>query len=239
MEERMNRYRVRKAGQSYATKGPDLLRTKPNARGTLRALLGRPSSVGWYIRKHEGDTKTAWHGPMNKSEVLEAFDAWKGTLEEFIVGRKVAGEEFAEGRFFVRYEDVPLRKLDNCSAATSNLHSLVHYQYPKVVHSGDYLFRQMSGSDWWSDHAWGTALDESPRDGMTNDQLFDWCVRMFRSGNASADYILGSLKGRVMEASAPDWSISPSDASNSHTWHNHISVVDHDGDKPPRQGGVF
>ena len=142
------------------------------------------------------------------------------------------GEDSPKPSYIVRFEEVPVLNLDDCSKATIELHSLVHHQYLKVEHSGDFLVKKIVGSDWWSDRSWGTALDESPRDGMPNDALFDWEVRMLRTGNAEADYIIGSLEGSVMEASAPDWTISPSDAANSHTWHVHTSVEDHNGVKP-------
>ncbi len=233
----MNRFRVRNAGQSFAARGPDLLRKRANARATLSALLGRPAPDGWFVRKERAGKETSWKGPMTKREVLASFDGWKGEYPTFSVGRK--GDEGFAVFHQVRWERVPVLDLANCSPATIQLHSLVHHQFPKVVHSGDYLYRKIKDSDWWSDHAYGTALDESPRDGMPNDRLFDWEVRMFRSGNADADYVIGSLKGRVMEASEPDWSISPSNAAQSHTWHVHTSIVDHDGVKPPREGGVF
>lgn len=236
----MNRYRVRRAGQPWTAEGPDLLRKRANARGTLRALLGRPSPTGWFVRKEDAEgNRTEWIGPMPKVEALEKFDAWEGARPIIQFGRVDDGE--VRAKVVVKLEDVPLLPLPNCSPETRELHSLVHYQFPKVVHSGDYLYRQIKGSDWWSDHAYGTALDESPRDGMPNDDLFTWEVRMFRSGNADSPdgYVIGSIKGRVMEASWPDWSIEPSDAASSHTWHVHTSLRDHDGVKPPRQGGVF
>jgi hypothetical protein len=233
----MKRFRVRKAGQSFAAKGPDLLRVKDNARKVLKGVIAR-RGTGWYIDKRKPGEKPSWEGPTTNVELLKAFDAWTGAPSEFVIGR-TDGDEI-EMRYAVRCENVKRLDMDNCSPATITLHSLIHHQFPKVVHSGDYMFRPVSGSKtFWSDHAYGTALDESPRNGMPNDQLFDWEVRMFRSGNAQADYVIGSLSGRVMESAAPDWTIRPSTAGVSHTWHVHTSLVDHDGVKPPREGGVF
>lgn len=238
MSDTMLRYRVRHGSQTYAQLSPSLLRKPANARKTLAGMMDPGALVSFATRvEREDGTFSDWRPAATRAEVMARFDRQiaERHRDQFQVGRQRDGEYRVVAA--VREEVVPVLRdgMEHCSEATIHLHSLVHYQFPKVVHSGDFMFRTISGTaNEYSDHAWGTAIDESPRDGMPNDVLFVWLVRMFQTGNADADYVLGSINGVVKSASAPDWDIQNSSAAASHTWHNHVSVVDHDGARPPR-----
>lgn len=231
----VERYQVKAAFKDWNDPGPDLLRKDLNAVRALRSLIG-PRADGLYLRRKDGDDTTDWVGPRTKGEVMDVFRHWQtnGDRPEFVVATKDNGtfDPFAQ----VRKRIVPLLPMDHCTQETIVMHSLVHARFPDVIHSGGFLYRQIDGSTAWSDHAWGTATDESKNDaaGQTNDETFDWLVRMAQSGNMDYDYALGSSNGNVVQCSAPDYRVEPSSAASSHLWHCHISQVDHDGRKPPR-----
>ena len=223
----MNRFRVRGEGQPWTQKGSDLLRTRENATKRLRALVGEPDK----LREPEVNGEPV----RGKGEVMDAFAVWrpKEQGEAFKVSELRRGERVISA--VARFEPVPIIDLKNCSPKTIENHSLLEYQFPGVVHSGGYLFRQISGSSEWSDHAWGTATDDTQNLPVTpNDLVTDWCARMARVGLMDFDHLYGSRDGKVVRVVAPDFDIEPSTAADSHLWHVHISYEDHDGRKPPK-----
>lgn len=230
------RFRVRRAALTWQHRGADLLRTEEHARKALRGQLGHAMD-GWYVRKASdtGD-KGEWSGPMTRADVLDAYDAWQQRNVKFQVGRM--GQVHPEMTHEVLAVEIDVVALPHCTPATNLAHALVNAQFPDVIDSGAFLYRQIDGSSAWSDHAWGTALDESQnvkaKPPVLNDAVFDWVARMGRSGDMEYDYALGSRQGDVMQVTAPDFNVEPSGAASSHLWHVHISVVDHDGRKPPR-----
>lgn len=226
----MLRYRVRSGAKTFRDPGPDLLRTRPNARRQVRSVLGDRKG-GWFTRV-DGREDGEWKGPMSKADAVAKFDAWKAPLGEFLFGQKDGRK--IEAQAVCRVENVRELEVPNCSQGVSTNWSLAKHQFPDCVFAGGYVYKQILGTNEWSDHAWGDAVDETPKD---NDALFDWNTRMARSGNMDYDYLLGSRKGKVVQSSAPDFDVEPSSAASSHLWHNHMSVIDHDGRKPPREGG--
>lgn len=235
----INRYRFKAAPKNWTDPGPDLLRPEANARQMLSAALGNKLLDGWYVRKNRNVVKGKWNGPLRRFEVMELFDSWGTQTVEFIVGREKPGKG-PEALYVVRREVVKIDSISNCSPGTSLVHSLIHKQFPRIKLSGAYVYKQISGSSSWSDHAWGTAIDETESPPQpTNDETLDWVSRMGQSGLMDYDYALGSRNGRVVQASAPDFRVVSSSASSSHLWHVHISIVDHNGAKPPRSGGVW
>ncbi len=231
----MDRFRVKAAHKTWGDKGPDLLRKDANAIRAMRAVLGGRVE-GLFVRRSDEGDKGEWQGPFDKGNVMDLFKFWTTNHKKqlFAVGEKQGSGISPVAQ--ATYEHVPIVPLANCSKDTEELHSLIHYQFDKAIHSGGFLFRQVSGSTAWSDHAWGTAIDESQNTekGVTNDEVFDWQARMAQSGNINPDYILGSRDGKVVQAVAPDYEVEPSSAASSHLWHCHTSQVDHDGRKPPR-----
>lgn len=235
MADTITRFQIRKASQTWDDNGADLIRYRSNARKQLSAILGPPDQVH---RPAYAAELNIWIDCSSKAQVMDAFDAWKGG-EVFKVAL------LRDGHYnliaVVRKLVVPFLPLEHCSPGTSLVHSLIQERFPGVILSGAYFWKQIAGSDDWSDHAWGTAVDESQNlnKGITNDEVTDWVARMARSGNMEFDYALGSKNDRVVNCFAPEFNLEPSSASSSHLWHVHISVIDHDGRKPPRQGGVF
>ena len=222
----MNRFRVRGDGQPWTLNGPDLLRTRENATKRVRALVGEPDKLK--------EPEVNGEAVRGKGEVMDRFEEWrpKSKGDIFRVTEIRRGERAVSA--IVRFEPVPIIDLRNCSPKTIENHSLLEYQFPGVVHSGGYLFRQISGSSEWSDHAWGTATDDSQSATTPNDRVTDWCARMARAGLMDFDHLYGSRDGKVVRVVAPDFDIEPSSAAASHLWHVHISYTDHDGRKPPQ-----
>ena len=259
----MDRFRVKAAQKEWTDKGPDLLRTNTSAVKAMRAVIG-PKHEGLFVRRADVPGGGSWGAKLTKGDVMDLFRYWvlhhvqtycllspsvlrgrdidrhrgftHGFLlrEEFDVGAEHGGEVVVLAR--ATYEDVPLVPLANCTKDTEALHSLVHYQFPLAIHSGGFYYRQIAGSTAWSDHAWGTAIDESQAaaKGFFNDETFDWEARMAQTGNINPDYILGSKDGEVVQCVAPDYRVEPSSAASSHLWHVHTSQVDHDGRRPTR-----
>lgn len=228
----MDYYRVRAGHKAWTDKGPDLLRPPANAKQALRGIIADHDGLQTRFSK-DRDAWTDWNR-ANKSKVLDRLTAWMHDRDgSFQVGVAGPGDK-VEVVAVVKFERVPYIDLPHCSRSTSVDWSLTSYHFGKnVVLSGAFYYRQIAGSTDWSDHAWGTATDNSPK-GISNDTLFDWKVRMYRERCMDCDYVLGSLKGEVKSASAPDFDIRPSGAAVSHTWHVHSSIVDHDGAKPAR-----
>jgi hypothetical protein len=231
----MNRYRVRAAHKKWTDRGPDLLRTRDNAIQAARAVMAGHEGP-WHTRKRKGSERREWSEGMSRADALDRLRAWKhdGTdIFELGVSDK-DGKVSAVA--VVKHEDVKVVELAHCTAQTVQGHSLIHHQFPNIVHSGGFFYRQVSGSSDWSDHAWGTGTDDThnPSKGVSNDEVTDWLARMGQSRNIEFDYALGSRDGKVVAVQAPDYNIEPSGAADSHLWHNHVSWVDHDGRKPPR-----
>lgn len=179
-----------------------------------------------------------WRETGGKFKVMQRLDEWmnsgRGTF-------RVALRNGKERQVLIvlNMETVPRLSLANASPATIELHSLVQARFPGIRFAGAYVWKETSPGSW-SDHAWGTAVDETENrpEGITNDEVTDWAARMARAGFMRFDYALGSRGGDVVQVDS-DGDIFPSGASTSHLWHVHFSVTDHDGRKPPRTGGVF
>lgn len=229
----MDYYRVRAAHKTWTDKGPDLLRPMTNALAATRDIMRDHTGFSTRWERTDG-TLTDWQ-KASRAQVVARFRAWvKSGTETFQVGDREGGD--VAPLVVVKHERVRKADLAHCSPATERVHSLFRHQWPDSIFSGGFLYRQVDGSTAWSDHAWGTALDESQNEkkGVRNDETFDWIARMGREGCVEYDYALGSRDGKVMAASAPGYDPRPSSAASSHLWHVHISVVDHDGAKPPR-----
>jgi hypothetical protein len=231
-----SRFRVRPASKGWNTKGPDLLRTKDDARRQLSSILGPAEELNRVYVK-VGDGK--WRSVTGKGSALDRFDDWTGAGTTFMVSEKI--DDRYEPRAVVQHESVRVIPLDNCSPNTSWVWSLIKHQFPQIEFGGGYVWKQVSGSTSWSDHAWGTAVDavSDPEHGVRNDDVMDWVARMGAGRHMDYDYALGSRRGVVVKAVAPGFVIEPSTASTSHLWHVHVSETDHDGRRPPRTGGVW
>lgn len=234
MAKTVNRFRVRAGHKTYNEPGPDLLRSRGNAEKTLRGVLG----VATDLHKPQVSVGAGFVDVPGKAAVLDAFHNWRPAAtgktddDDFRVSEMRAGKRVIVAA--VRLEVVPIIELAHCSPQTLLEHSLIEYQFPKAIHSGGFLFRQIDGSTAWSDHAWGEATDDSASDGAPNDKTLDWVSRMGKAREMHFDYALGSRDGKVVQVTAPSYDIEPSGAASSHLWHVHISYVDHDGRKPPR-----
>lgn len=230
-----DRFRVKGAKQTFTDKGPDLLREHGNALARVRTMLGQ-GREGWTFRtENAAGVKTDESKKLSKAAVVERLERWLKNP----AGQEIIILHHGEPEVVIRY--APVRKLAmvNCSPGTVLLHSLLHEQFPKIRFAGGYVYK-LTSPGYWSDHAWGTADDETenPPEPM-NDETMDWLSRMGKARCLEFDYALGSRNGNVVQCGAPDYDIEPSGASDSHLWHNHISIVDHDGRKPPREGGVW
>lgn len=213
--------------QRFRTTGSDLLRQRASARRVLAAsLTDKPPRM--FVKIGDG----VWREAGGKVAVMDRFDGWQAGAT-FKVGLKKDGKIRVIET--VGRENVKLLSLSNCSPGTELVWSLIKHRFPGVVFGGGYVYKETSPGVW-SDHAWGTAVDATTY--AQNDEVTDWVARMARAGAMNFDYALGSRDGRVVIV-YHDGDIALSQASSSHEWHNHISVVDHDGRKPPRTGGVW
>lgn len=218
----IHRYRVRAGSKTWADPGPDLLRPLANAVLQTRALLrAHDSEKGFAYRVDKGE----WREHQPRHRVMEAvrkgdFDTLTVSVGDVVVAQ-------------VKHEKVLKLPVASCSVGVSAVWSLIKHQFHDAAFAGGYVYK-MTFPGFWSDHAWGDAVDATPEN---NDKLFNWLVRMAREGCVVFDYVIGSVNGHVSDASAPAFETGPSNADSSHEWHCHISVLDHDGAKPPREGG--
>lgn len=236
----MKRFRVKSGDKNWSDKGPDLLRTKDNAKQQVRSLIGT-NSTGWFTRAENRDgTWIEWQGPMSKADAIADFHRWTPSKDrvKFQLGRKNAQGNIEE-KITSRFEEVEYLSLPCAGEGTEIFWSLFKHQFPGIRFAGAYVYKTYNNnpdSDW-SDHAWGDAIDgtENPGEGVRNDDTTDWAVRMSSSGNCKMAYILGSKGGEAAVASGPDWDLRvDTDVSDSHEWHVHASIVDHDGLQPRR-----
>jgi hypothetical protein len=232
----VKRFQLKPGSKRWNDPGPDLLRPRDNARARLRALLGPPAHLK---EPHYQIDDRDWTEVDDKAAMLEAFDAWKPEADGalFTAAEMRNGQRRVIG--VVRLEQVEVVPLEHCSPETAEVHALLRHAFPGSVFSGGYVWKETS-PEVWSDHAWGTAFDRTANPpAATNEAMTDWLARMGRARCCAFGYLLGSRDGQVVQAGDPDYELEPSSASSSHLWHVHCSVVDHDGRKPPRQGGAW
>lgn len=231
----IDRYRVREnAGQKWTDPGPDLLRQKDNAWSVVSKTVGFSGNKNLVTRRQKinGDW-TPWSDEGRKFSVRLAFGDWNPIRESiFQVGRQKLSD--IQVLVVVQHEKVALTTEGGIGGAAATFNSLTRHQFPGSQFSGGFVCKETSPG-WTSDHAWKEAFDrtENKATGDDNDDIFSWQVRMVKNGCATADYILGSKSGKVVQAVTPGWDIESSSASDSHLWHTHVSVVDHDGANSP------
>jgi hypothetical protein len=237
--ETFKRYRVKSASKSWTDNGPDLLRKRADAEKAVGRIIALGTRQLRVRSRGKDGAWTEWSRPMSRKRALKRLHGWEPRGDYFQIGKGKPGA--IEVKAVVKVERVRYHELENASPDTCVTWSLIAHQFPNVVYAGAYVWKEVLGTSSWSDHAWGTAVDGTPRGkGATNDSLFDWQCRMGKTGNLPVHgYILGSKGGKVKRANAPGFRALPSAASTSHLWHNHDSIVDHHGAKPPRQGGVW
>lgn len=230
----VTRFQVKAAQRAWDDPGPDLLRPKDNAHQALAGIMGHTGTKTWRWRRDKLDgTFTEWTRLMGKIQVLDAFDRWKaGDGKVFQIGK---GKTKVLVRAMARTEVVNIadRGVD---PGANLLSALMHHRFPGLNFCGGALCKTISGYPYdWSDHSWRDAIDECQdlAQGVKNDDVTDWTVRMARARCVTFDYLLGSSNGRVVKATAPDYEIEASSASSTHLWHNHISIIDHGGARPP------
>lgn len=219
--------------KDWNEKGPDLLRTRKNARRRIKDDLAEHGG-NWYVRIKVGQNPwKAWTGPHDRSEILEAFDDWSpkdGTLAQW--GRKIDGGK-VEAKGAVRVVVVDVVHRSGCTDETDKVVALMEAGFPPGVYGGTFVCKTVSGSSTYSQHAYGAAYDHSAYE--KNDEATDWTLRMVRE-NREDDIVLpvwqvlGSKNGNAGNASNGDgdwigdfpWTAGGVDSS--HEWHVHVST---------------
>lgn len=221
----LHRYRVRAGAKTWNDPGPDLLRPLDNATAQLRTLLRKSNGQELEIRVDKGEWRKTNRRKVLAVMKLGNFETLTVAVHDIVIAQ-------------VKHEAIVKLAVDRCSVGVAVLWSLVKHQFPGIIFAGGYVYKE-TFPGFWSDHAWGDAFDgtQNLAKHVLNDDVFDWLVRMGKGGCAKFDYAIGSRHDHVVDASAPDYEVGPSGADPSHLWHCHISVVDHDGAKPPREGG--
>jgi len=214
--------------------GPDLLRTRANAKREIKDDLAE-YGAGWYVRGKgpNEDQWSKWSGPHDRADLLDGFDDWSPkdkTVAQW--GRKDAdGKLVAKGA--VRIREIQIVHRSGCTDETDKVVALAEAGFPQGAYGGTYVCKQISGSSSWSQHAYGAAYDHSAYD--QNDDAADWLARMARE-NRDGDIqlpvwqILGSRNGNVgsFQNGDDDWigdfPWSAGGCDSSHEWHCHISA---------------
>jgi hypothetical protein len=242
----MQRYQVRTKEKTWDVPGPDLLRTRPNA--IIQAVDLLKIKGPWYWRKLRPDGEWfEWRLIGDREEVavwlkdsLQGLD--DGQLSQ--LGRKVKlgkGNGDIEPEVVLRGRNVPIPDLVSATPRAEMTHGLVRARFPDIRFAGCFVCKRYNDSQdpsvGFSDHAWGDAVDETENQaaGIRNDDVTDWCVRMAREDLIPIEQIIGSVNGVVTTFEAPGFGAVRGGPS-SHTWHVHISCVQHTG-TPPCAGG--
>ena len=226
--------------------GPDLLRTRKNARRALDGDLG--ADAGWFVRVTDrtGDWRP-WTGPHTKAAVLEAFGGWNPADKvQAQYGRKVEGKTEARGA--VRCRVIEVRDYANSTPQTNTVIALCKTFNPSAAFGGAQVCKRVAGSSTYSQHAYGKAYDHSAY--ARNDRDTDWALRMARLNRADdvvfpVWQVLGSKAGRAGNASGDtSTGVGPYEWKNggvddSHEWHVHISTIAKGSGLPACAGRTF
>ena len=229
----MRRWQVKQnPDKGWNEPGPDLLRTRPNARKLIKSDLGE-YDAGWHVSTAPpGGDWRPWSGPHKRSELLEAFDDWNpGDGARARWARKANDGKGYVIKGQVRCAVINVKSHNGCTDHTDTVIALCEYHNPQAAFGGAFVCKQISGSSSWSTHAYGKAFDHSAYE--ANDRDTDWCCRMARE-NKTDDIqlpvwqVLGSKGGNAGNAGGGDW-VGPFDWHNggcdsSHEWHVHLST---------------
>ena len=223
----MKRYRVRESDQDWTDEGPDLLRSRENTLVAVRSRMHQRVE-NWYVRREEQSGWEDWGPPLSKRDALVKIGNWSPNKSGlgFQFGRK---DKRIKPDITVQFEEVHYHDI-SCNDRVEVIWSLAKHQFGNAQMAGGFVCKEYNGvpGSGWSDHAWRDAVDVTPDN---NNQLTDWSRRMAQSRNMDFAYLLGSQNGRVGLSSAPDYGWDWG-GPESHEWHVHYSVVDHDGRNP-------
>lgn len=228
----MRRWQVKgNTEKDWGDKGPDLLRTRPNARVQIKDDMAEHGG-GWFVRvQPAGGSWRAWTGPHDRAEVLEAFDDWEPANKTTAQWGRKGNDDKVQAKGAVRCRVVNITAHNGCTDHTDKVIALCEAHNPGAAFGGAYVCKQVSGSSSYSEHAWGAAFDHSAYE--ANDRDTDWCLRMARE-NKTDDIqlpvwqVLGSQGGKAGNAGNDDW-VGPftwhaGGVDDSHEWHVHLSA---------------
>lgn len=224
------RFIVRSDDQDWNDKGPDLFRKFDNAVAVAKRTLPSWGAGRYACRVDDGK----WQH-ITKAEV---DDKLKHTDNQLIVGYRKLNKDYVPTGV-VRKIPIDVNPIVNASPGCALVYALAKKRYPVVQFGGAYVWK-LSYPGYYSDHAWGDAVDctSNPEHGLYNGELTDWIARMAQSGNLEFDYLLGAQNGRVVKCErATGYAIQASNADRSHLWHTHVSVRTHNGARPYHYGG--
>lgn len=233
----VRRFQVRAPAKGWGNPGPDLLRTSIHAQEQVLTLL-TPNTGPFYLYR-DGLRGRELGTRHDVALELPGLMAKLGERDVIRIGTRDQVRAICMARV------VAVPTLADCTAAAELDNGLVQTHFVGVDLAGCFACKDVANNSParpgipWSDHAWGDAVDETPRASgpTTNDDLFDWCVRMAASGDLPAQMVLGSRRGDVVNALQSNaWRIEVGGADSSHLWHVHISARRHTG-VPPCAGG--
>lgn len=232
----MKRYQVKVKNKSWDDPGPDLLRTQANAIQAARQIFPKSSHLWWRKQKASGEF-FPWRHIGGQKAMTDWLKEALPSLNDGQIGQICGGtKKRASGRArtVVRGANIPIIDLDNATGLAEQAYSLAKYRFGDVRFGGAFVCKRISGTSSWSDHAWGDAVDltEALDGSPSNDQIFNWVVRMAKENLLAAEMIIGSVNGSVAVSRAPSFDISMGGADNSHLWHTHISCRLHSGIPP-------
>lgn len=233
----MRRFQIKaNPSKDWNDAGPDLLRTRKNARAKLRDDLDQ-YGAGWFVglKYPNNDQWQKYEGPVERAELLEAFDNWQPPDKSFArwARKQSDGSGFTDPLGVMRAAVINVKAHNGCTDHTDQVIALLERAWPEGAFGGAFVCKQVSGSSSWSSHAYGRAYDHSPYE--LNDRVTDWCLRMARENKADdivlpVWQILGSKNGNVGNGNNGDgdwignfdWAAGGCDSS--HEWHVHIDT---------------
>ena len=233
----MRRWQVKKnVEKDWSDAGPDLLRTRPNAKRTIKDDLADYGG-GWYVRLNPPGDKPAgsWEGPHDRSDVLDAFDGWNpkhGTIAQ--IGRKQKDGSGFDAKTAIKAHVIEVKTYASATDHANTVAALLEAAHPSGGYAGIYVCKDIGSGSTPSQHAFGAAYDHSHGD---TEAYTEWSLRMARE-NRDGDIlfpawqIIGAQKrngeltvGNASESSwlgGFEWQWGGADSS--HLWHEHVSA---------------
>lgn len=208
----MKRFRVKDGAKEWSDKGPDLLRKRDQARDQMREIVPDGDDLYYQTSKQAGGW-WEWKGPKaGRGKLLEEWDGWADApafdKQRFRVKRHANGDVTAVSEAHL----ITVGQYGSATDRAEEAWALYNRKWPETTFAGIYVCKPYS-------HGYGDAVDVSY--GPT-EKVFDWGVRMARSGNIVAEQIIGTQDGKVeREAWAPDFAFESYGGNGSHLWHVH------------------
>lgn len=209
----MRRFHVKDGSKDWTAEGPDLLRKPENAREQLKSVVPNEDDLYYQTSKQAGGW-WEWKGPLaGRGKLLEKYDVWAEApaydKQRFRVKRHTGGDITAA----VEAHLISVVQHSSATDRADQTWAVYDRQWPMTTFAGIFACKPYS-------HGFGDAVDISY--GPTA-KIFDWGVRMSKTGNLVTEQIIGTQDGKSERTAWRDtgYQIVSYNGDGSHLWHVH------------------